>query len=98
MCDLYAFQSPTDRSRTVLILNANPEAAALHPDAIYRLAIDTDGQQDLERSMITGHRWWTVRELRTATERVAPSGLAGLVERLLRGDIPASPARLARRR
>jgi 8-oxo-dGTP pyrophosphatase MutT (NUDIX family) len=61
-------------------------------------AIDTDGQQDLERSMITGHRWWTVRELRTATERIAPSGLASLVERLLRGDILASPVRLARRR
>ena len=24
LCDLYAFQSPTDGSRTVLILNANP--------------------------------------------------------------------------
>ena len=43
LCDLYAFQSPTDSSRTVLILNANPNADALHPDAIYRLAIDTDG-------------------------------------------------------
>ncbi|CAN5561012.1 hypothetical protein BH11ACT7_BH11ACT7_01840 [soil metagenome] len=43
MCDLYAFQSPTDSSRTVLILNANPNADALHPDAIYRLAVDTDG-------------------------------------------------------
>jgi 8-oxo-dGTP pyrophosphatase MutT (NUDIX family) len=61
-------------------------------------AIDTAGQQDLERSMITGHRWWTVGELRTATERIAPLGLASLVERLLRGDIPARPVRLARRR
>src|ERR1700720_895108 len=43
LCDLYAFQSPTDPSRTVIILNANPNADALHPDAIYRLAIDTDG-------------------------------------------------------
>ena len=43
LCDLYAFQSPTDSSRTVLILNANPNADALHPDAIYRLAIDNDG-------------------------------------------------------
>ena len=41
--DLYAFQSPSDPSRTVLILNANPRAGALHPDAIYRLAIDNDG-------------------------------------------------------
>src|SRR5579862_1928438 len=43
LCDLYAFQSPADSSRTVIILNANPNADALHPDAIYRLNIDTDG-------------------------------------------------------
>src|SRR5512132_895672 len=43
LCDLYTFQSPTDPSRTVLILNANPNADALHPDAIYRLNIDNDG-------------------------------------------------------
>jgi uncharacterized protein DUF4331 len=43
LCDLYAFQSPADPSRTVLILNANPQADFLHPDAIYRLAIDNDG-------------------------------------------------------
>jgi hypothetical protein len=42
LCDLYAFQSPTDPTRTVLILNANPSADALHPDAIYRLNIDND--------------------------------------------------------
>jgi hypothetical protein len=45
LCDLYAFQSQTDPARTVLILNANPaaEAPAFHPDAIYRLNIDNDG-------------------------------------------------------
>jgi hypothetical protein len=43
LCDLYAFQSPADPARTVLILNANPTAGPLHPDAIYRLAVDNDG-------------------------------------------------------
>ena len=43
LCDLYAFQSPNAPSRTVIILNANPNADALHPDANYRLNIDTDG-------------------------------------------------------
>ncbi|WP_329138554.1 DUF4331 domain-containing protein [Streptomyces sp. NBC_01476] len=43
LCDLYAFQAPADPARTVLILNANPNADALHPDAIYRLNIDNDG-------------------------------------------------------
>src|SRR5215472_16399469 len=43
LCDLYAFQSPADKDRTVIILNANPNADALHPDAIYRVNIDNDG-------------------------------------------------------
>src|SRR4051812_34693872 len=43
LCDLYAFQSPADPTRTVLIMNANPNADALHPDAIYRLAVDSNG-------------------------------------------------------
>ena len=45
LCDLYAFQSPADPARTVLILNANPSAEApeFHPYAIYRLNIDNDG-------------------------------------------------------
>ena len=43
LCDLYAFLSPTDPSRTAIILNANPTADALHPEAIYRLNIDNDG-------------------------------------------------------
>ena len=43
LCDLYAFPSPATPDHTVLILNANPNADALHPDAIYRLAIDNDG-------------------------------------------------------
>src|SRR5271167_1255174 len=43
LCDLYAFQSPADNNRTVIILNANPNADALDPDAVYRLNIDNDG-------------------------------------------------------
>src|SRR5215831_10364021 len=43
LCDLYAFQSPAGRNRTVIILNANPTADALNTDAIYRVNIDNDG-------------------------------------------------------
>jgi len=43
LCDLYAFQSPAGEDRTAIILNANFNADALHPDAIYRLNIDSDG-------------------------------------------------------
>jgi 8-oxo-dGTP pyrophosphatase MutT (NUDIX family) len=59
--------------------------------------LNTDGQEDLERSVITGHRWWSVPELRATTELILPVGLADLMERLLRGDIPAPPVRLPRR-
>src|SRR6478609_6658473 len=43
LCDLYAFQSPADPGRTAIILNANPSADGFHPDAIYRVNSDTDG-------------------------------------------------------
>ena len=49
LCDLYAFQSPADKNRTVIILNANPNADALHPDAIYRLNVDNDVVLDRPR-------------------------------------------------
>jgi len=57
-------------------------------------SVDTDGQEELERSVITGHRWWTPDELRTTDDEVFPFGLAGLVSSLAAGDIPARPARL----
>lgn len=59
--------------------------------------IDTGGQEDLERSMITGHHWWSVAELAAATERIAPLGLAALLGRLLHGERPERPVRLPRR-
>jgi hypothetical protein len=43
LCDLHAFGVPGNPARTVLILNANPNGDALHPDAVYRLNIDNDG-------------------------------------------------------
>ena len=64
LCDLYAFQSPTDPSRTVIILDANPNADALHPDAIYRVNIDNDGD------LVTDSRLATCfRSRKTASRR-----------------------------
>jgi 8-oxo-dGTP pyrophosphatase MutT (NUDIX family) len=50
--------------------------------------LDTGGQEDLERSMITGHHWWSAAELDAAPERVYPPALAGLVTRLVSGGRP----------
>jgi 8-oxo-dGTP pyrophosphatase MutT (NUDIX family) len=56
--------------------------------------IDTSGQEEFERAMLVSHRWWTVPELRTTSERVTPSNLADLMRRLLSGDIPEEPITL----
>ncbi|MEU0402751.1 DUF4331 family protein [Streptomyces sp. NPDC006197] len=50
MTDLFAFTVPGDR--TVLILNVNPVAptggTAFHPDAVYRINVDTDGDHQAD--------------------------------------------------
>src|ERR1700691_6724949 len=56
--------------------------------------ISTDGQEPLERSVITGHHWWTPSELREATEQILPLGLPGLLASPLREGIPDQPLRL----
>src|SRR5207245_9109260 len=45
LTDLFVFQSPSDPSRTVLIMDANPfmTGSEFHPDAVYRINIDNDG-------------------------------------------------------
>ena len=56
--------------------------------------VDTGGQEALERSVITGHRWWTTVELRATSDKIVPNGLADLVDGLLRAGLPATPVRL----
>ena len=57
--------------------------------------VDTDGQEALERSVITGHRWWTTGELRAAGDRIVPPELSDLVDSLVSGGVPVAPLRLA---
>lgn len=54
LTDLYAFQAPSDASRTVLILNCNTftVAPAFHPDAVYRINIDNDGDAETNVALI----------------------------------------------
>ena len=56
--------------------------------------VDTGGQEPLERSVITGHRWWTRGELLRTGDKIFPVGLAALIESLLSGGIPGRPVRL----
>src|SRR5262245_1614466 len=50
LTDLYVFPTPRDPTRTVLILNSNTfaQAAAFHPDAVYRINIDNDGDAETD--------------------------------------------------
>jgi hypothetical protein len=45
--DLYVFQKPGDPTKTIIVLNVNPDApnhaATFHPEASYELKIDTNG-------------------------------------------------------
>jgi hypothetical protein len=54
LTDLYAFQVPTDASRTVIILNCNSfaKAAAFHPNAVYRINIDNDRDAQTDVALI----------------------------------------------
>jgi 8-oxo-dGTP pyrophosphatase MutT (NUDIX family) len=55
--------------------------------------VSTDDREELERSVITGHRWWTAAELLGITDRITP-GLPELVNQLLTSGVPRSPVRL----
>jgi 8-oxo-dGTP pyrophosphatase MutT (NUDIX family) len=59
-----------------------------------RTEVVTDGQEDYERVAITGHRWWTVADMRRLTAAIAPAGLGDLVAGLLRDGVPKRPVRL----
>jgi 8-oxo-dGTP pyrophosphatase MutT (NUDIX family) len=56
--------------------------------------VTTDGHEEHERVLITGHRWWTVGELLATSEIVSPPGLGDLVAGLLADGVPARPVRL----
>lgn len=62
-----------------------------------KASINTDGQEPLERSVITGHRWWTVTEMREAADVIRPPGLANLMTLLFRQGAPDQPVRLPAR-
>ena len=45
LTDVFAFQSPGDAGKTVLIMDVDPfrTDSMFHPDAVYRINIDNDG-------------------------------------------------------
>lgn len=58
--------------------------------------VDESGLDSLELEVVKGHRWWTVEEMKVARDAVfAPRNLAGLLEPILRGELPAKPLAVA---
>lgn len=56
--------------------------------------VDTARLAETESSPILATRWWTLDELASTADRIEPAGLAALVRRLAKGDLPAEPVRL----
>lgn len=54
--------------------------------------VDSSGHSDLERRYLSGHRWWSVAELRATDELVAPPDMADRLDDLLCGRTPLHPA------
>ena len=48
----------------------------------------TDGQEPLEASIITGHRWWDAADLKRTTDVITPVGLPELVTQLIADNPP----------
>ncbi len=47
---------------------------------------DPSARTELERRVLTGHRWWSLDELATTDDTVYPSELVDVLARLLAGD------------
>jgi 8-oxo-dGTP pyrophosphatase MutT (NUDIX family) len=57
-------------------------------------AVDTSGQEELERSLMIKHHWWALDDLAATSERVIPPNAASLVRSLLVNGAPDEPIRL----
>ena len=56
-----------------------------------RCDIDTLGFEDFERSTVSGHRWWTSKELAATSDILRPAGLPQLFGQLLAHGLPVEP-------
>jgi 8-oxo-dGTP pyrophosphatase MutT (NUDIX family) len=56
--------------------------------------VDTSRMETFERTYHTGHRWWSVDELRATTDAIHPIGLVQLLTDLLAGVVPRKPVQL----
>ena len=66
-----------------------------HPSIVAHVTrAETTARSALERSVITGHRWWTTGDLRATGDRIVPAGLSDLLDSLVSDGVPPAPVRL----
>ncbi|MFC5825244.1 NUDIX hydrolase [Nonomuraea insulae] len=58
---------------------------------VLTLEVDTSGMEEFERSRLSCFRWWALDELQATGERILPTRLPDLLERLLAGDVSSEP-------
>jgi hypothetical protein len=78
--DLYAFSSPDDAAKTILIMDVNPYTTGIsamppflmrpgfHPDGVYRINVDSDGDAQADAAFSARFAWLT-------NGKVGPTGL-----------------------
>ncbi len=81
------------------VLDWKGELLQLH-DRFYLVRVTAadvtlDNLTDEERAVLREHRWWSIDDLRSSGERVVPTDLGDLLARLIAGDMPDHPLRLA---
>lgn len=53
--------------------------------------VTTENHEELERSFLSGYRWFTLADLESHGETLVPASFAELFAPLLAGDYPAAP-------
>ena len=75
-----------------------PETGVFRDDYFHvrvdRHEVDTTAMEEFEADNHRGHRWWTIPDLTTTTERVFPFRLAPLLTDLVAGRLPVEPVGL----
>lgn len=56
--------------------------------------VDSSRRVEYERQALIGEAWWTAEEIDVTEQRVYPFGLADLLRRLVKSDIPDAPVEL----
>ena len=56
--------------------------------------LNFDNMVDIEATVMSAHRWWTVIDLRNTADTVFPGGLASLLPPILAGSLPPQPLKI----